>query len=300
MAEKKPKKATRAELAARYGYALKFFESNAELKRLLTEAQKKNWDAANFQAAIRNTTWWKQRSEAQRQYDTSASTDPAQHARNVAQTRAALALQARAMGFEPTAAWLDRVSKQVTRNGSTEEEIQSLVAAEWYTRYDKKPNADITEGTQTGQVATVVNQLKAMAAQYGYPLGDDTLENQTFKVLNGTATAQSFEDTYKTWAKTHFQGAAHLIDAGQSVAEILDPYAQIAAQELGSDKSAILASDPMYQAALNGADGGGMMSLPAWRTKIRTDSQYGWDKSANAQQQAYQMVAGLQSMFQGG
>ena len=294
MAGKPKKPPTQQELAARYGYAMNFFASNSELSKLLEKAKKQNWDVANFQAAIRNTKWWKQRSETQRNYDILAAQNPAEKERQVAARMATLKEQAAALGINATQTWLLKTAQTMVRNGATEDEVQATLAATWHNQYlAEGKNKSLAD--EKGGAASTIGQLKATAAQYGYPLGDDTLAKQTLSVLNGTADVNAIAETYKAWAKKQFSAFADDIDAGQTVQDILDPYAQIASQELGIPKGQMLATDPKWQAALTAG-----LTLPDWRTKVRTDSQYGWDSSEAAQSQAYQMVAGLQSMFQGG
>jgi hypothetical protein len=290
----KKKPASRQELAARYGYAMSFFNSNDELKDLLEKAKKQNWDAANFQAAIRNTTWWKKRSETQRNYDILKAQNPGEHTRQVEARMATLREQAAGLGITATDTWLRSQSETMVRNGATEDEVQALLATTWHKQYLAE-GGDRSIDDEAGSASSTIGRLKQAAAAYGYPLGDDTLAQQTLTVLNGTADVDIITEKYKTWAKKQFAAFADDIDAGQSVQDILDPYAQIASQELGIPKGQMLASDPKWQAALTAG-----ITLPEWRTKVRTDAQYGWDSSETAQNQAYQMVAGLQSMFQGG
>ena len=294
----KPKPPSNQELQARYGYAIGFFNSNVELKSLLAKARAANWDAANFQAAVRNTTWWKKRSDAQRQFDIASTTDPGEAARKVAEARAQLAQEAAAAGFEATPAWLDAQAKAIARNGSDATEVKALIANSWYSEYAKGlATGAESQATQTGGVAATMARLRETAKAYGYPLGDDKLAQQTQQVLAGNQDPTAIAAQYKEWAKSHFRGIAAQLDAGQTVADVLDPYKQIAAQELGASKDTMDTNDPKWQAAVNGD---APMSLTDWRTVIRTNAQYGWDRSVNAQQQAYQMVSGLTQMFQGG
>lgn len=294
----KPKTPSNAELQARYGYAISFFNSNPELKTVLANARKNNWDVANFQAAIRNTKWWKARSDAQRQYDTDKANNPAQAARTVAIAKESLAKQAASMGVTVDDAWLNTQAAAIARNGSSPDEVQSVIAAKWWQTF-KGTSAQISDTTQTGQAAATVGDLRAMAKAYGYPMADDTLERQTYDVLNGHTTTDALQETYRTWAKKQFAGVADLIDAGQTVEQILDPYATIASQELGISKDQIKATDPKWQRALNGAQGGAM-SLTDFRTALRQDGTYGYNQSQSAQEQAYGLVSSLRRTFGGG
>jgi hypothetical protein len=309
---------TDKEMQARFGYALNFFKSDPSLKALYEKAKKGRWDQTNFQAGLRQTDWYKKRTEAQRTFDSLYYKDAASYKDNIADQRALLLKQAEALGIDTTSSafktWLDGTpakGKQKAvlgaaannvRNQANQSEVQSQLASYWYkTYYDAttgkaRPGVDIDQKTLRGEAATAASQLRSLAAAYGYPAGDDWLEQNTYKVIQGTQNVQDTQDVMKRWAMGQYKGVADRINGGETVEDILDPYKQVAAATLGSDKMAMRPDDPKWNAAISGDI---PLTLDQWRVKVRQDKQYGWDTSVNAQAEAYKMAASLRSIFQG-
>lgn len=308
---------TDKEMQARFGYALDFFKSDPSLKGLYDRAKKGRWDQTNFQAALRQTTWYKQRTAAQRAFDEQVYKDPASYKDSIADQRALLIKQAAALGIDTGTTeftkWLDGTpakgktpavrgaAASNVRNQANQSEVQSQLASMWYKTYYEsgkgmRPGVDIDTKTLRGEAATAASQLRSMAAAYGYPAGDDWLEQNTYKVLSGTQNVQDTQDVMKRWAMGQYKGVADRINGGETVEDILDPYKQVAAATLGSDKMAMRPDDPKWNAAISGDI---PLTLDQWRVKVRQDKQYGWDSSVNAQAEAYKMAASLRSIFQG-
>src|SRR5690606_40980145 len=79
---------SRSEMAAEYGLTLSFLNSNKELRALFNKAVKQTWDPARFQAAGRNTNWYKKNAEPWRQAQVLEKKDPATYEQRLAQVRA--------------------------------------------------------------------------------------------------------------------------------------------------------------------------------------------------------------------
>jgi hypothetical protein len=63
--------------------------------------------------------------------------------------------------------------------------------------------------------------------------------------------------------------------------ELLDPYLEDASALLGVQRKNMDISNPMWTKALNNADGS-PMTREQWMTTLRTDKQYGWNKTQKA------------------
>lgn len=303
---------TDKQMRERFGYALDFFKSDASLNRIYEQAKKERWDQTNFQAALRQTTWYKQRTVSQRSFDETYYKDQATYRDNINDRRTALVRQAQAMGVnvaDPAfTKWLDGTpakgkakavlgaAANAVRNDANDGEIQGMLASYWYKGYQGNPAANINKNTLTGEAANTASQLRTLAHQYGYPAGDDWLEKNTYSVLNGTSDVRSHQETMRNWASNQYKAVADRIQGGETVDDILDPYRQVAASMLGSDKAAMRPDDPKWTAAISGPE---VLTLDDWRVKVRTGKQYGWDTSVNAQGEAYRMAQSLRSIFQG-
>ncbi|MGV0949359.1 MAG: hypothetical protein ACOYB3_01715 [Azonexus sp.] len=313
---------TNAQMEARFGYAMAFFNSDSELKTLAAKAKKQAWDATNFQAALRNTRWYKNRTASQRQFDEAHFKDPSTYTDNINDQRSLITKQAAALGIDTGSpafvAWRDGTpakgktkavlgaAYQNVRNAASDSEVQTQLASYWYRTYygagakgnEMRPDVNIDNMTLQGQSATTASQLRTMAAQYGYPAGNDWLEQNIYKVLSGTQNVSDTAEQMKKWAASQYVGVADRINNGETLEQILDPYKQVAADVLGDDKSGMKTTDTKWLASIDN-EAKVPMSLDEWKKKIRTDSQYGYDTSTNAKQDAFQMASSLRSIFQG-
>src|SRR5690349_10900095 len=80
-----PDKINKAEMAAQYGFALAFMNSNPELKTLFNKAVKQTWTADKFIANLRGTKWFKKNSASVRNAILQKTADPATYKSNVNQ-----------------------------------------------------------------------------------------------------------------------------------------------------------------------------------------------------------------------
>jgi hypothetical protein len=87
------------------------------------------------------------------------------------------------------------------------------------------------------------------------------------------------------------------LDAGRTVTDFADPYKQSAVQITGINPDEFNLSDPKWRKAIDQVDPATgnrtVMSLADWQTKLRTDSVYGYDQTAQARQAASQLVTSL-------
>jgi len=303
MAAVKPLTAAQAE--ARFGYATAFFKSDKTLNALYKKAVAQAWDQTNFQAALRNTSWYKARTDSQRQFDEQFYQDKKTYQDRIDRHKADLTSQAQALGInvtgKPFTDWLATQAKADIRNNASAAEIQANLSHHWYsTYYDEKAKAptaaNINNDTVTGQAASTVASLRQIASNYGYPAGDDWVEKNTYGVLAGTQNVQDVTTQMHDWAKSHYKAVADRLDGGQTIAQILDPYKQVAAQVLGSDKGGMANDDTKWTAAISGA---APLTFDQFTALVKTDKQYGYDTSTNAQADAYKMASSLRSIFQG-
>src|SRR5690606_17557405 len=68
---------SREELMEQYGLSASLINSSKELRSLFNKAVAGSWSAARFQAALKNSKWWKNQSSTLRKYLTTKYTDPA-------------------------------------------------------------------------------------------------------------------------------------------------------------------------------------------------------------------------------
>ena len=79
------------------------------------------------------------------------------------------------------------------------------------------------------------------------------------------------------------------LDAGLTLSNMFANYQTMAARTLELDPNAVNVADGKFRSALSAPDGKGgfrQLSLSEWEQKLRTDEQYGWQYTKQANQQA--------------
>ncbi len=251
-----------------YGFIAELANSNPEIKAVFQQAISAGWDAGRFTAAIRETGWYKQTSDNQRQVQILQTTNPGEYARQLKVVNDEITVMMRNLGVPQDNERIGRLAAAALANGWSGAELNRYVAAE------VKVNP---LGGNTGQIAVTVDQLKEQAAQYAVPLSDATVQEWTQQILRGMVPAESFESYLKEQAKSLFPGLAAAIDSGITVAQYTDPYRQIAAQTLELNPNDIDINHKHVQRALysQGKDGSRTpMNLSDYQRYLRDTDEY--------------------------
>jgi hypothetical protein len=129
-----------------------------------------------------------------------------------------------------------------------------------------------------------------MAAKYAVPLSDQIVDKWSQDLATGMVDMNVYESYLREQAKSLFPGLANAIDRGITVDQYVQPYAQIAVQELGVNPAEIDWRDPKWNTAIHRIDPKTgvptAMSLSDWTKELRTNSVYGFDQTQRAQEQA--------------
>lgn len=261
-------KLTPEELAASYGWAHGFLNSNPELKKLFAQAVEETWTQDKFQAEVRDTKWWKTTSDTRREAQVTQKTDPATWN---AQLQAAI-IQVRQLAAEVGAAVPDskisKIAKNMLETGMDENQLRYALGD--YVTFTK-------EGTLRGEAAMHEYTIKEYAYNMGIKLTDQAIKNQAQQVVRKVATTQDFESQIRDQAKSMFPGYAEAIDAGSTVRDIASPYIQMMSDELEIPYQSIDVMDPLVKRALNGLDAKGKpagVNLYDFQQQLRGDVRW--------------------------
>lgn len=298
---------------AEYGFNRRFLSDHPEVERLVKQAFNQQWTVERFQAEVKDTKWWQRTAAPQRQWDMLEAESPQEADRQVADKRKDLLTQAAQMGVPLSKNRADQLARSALRNGMTETEILSFMADRFditpdlskkqekrMTRkeeeawYQKNKNRD--PGLVTGVAGETLTQLEEMSRAYGITVSNKTLQNQVQKVIRGEENPSSLQDYYIEQAKALYPTLEDQLNAGRTVQDMLNPYQEIAAKELGMVPDAMDPTDKKWTAALTGGKNG-LMSADEWQQTVRNDKRYGWDKGAVAKQMAAQLTNDLAKMF---
>ncbi len=279
-------------IRANYGYLATFLDI-PEIRRVLLQAAQpgKEWSPEKLQGAVYATKWWKQTAETTRSWTALESTDPATARQRLTATQTQISALAKQSGVSLTAQQVADFALKVNKFGWTPEQVRSAVGHQY--KYDPKQAA-------AGQSATVMSQLKQVAADYLIPVSDPTLLKWTQDVLGGDIDLESFRAYAQQQAKSLFPGLAAAIDRGVTVAQYTNPYREVAARTLETDPEQIdLMSDPRFSQALFQTDPKTgehrAMNLANWGTYLRGLPEY--RKTGAANEQAAQIGNQIGELF---
>jgi hypothetical protein len=142
-------------------------------------------------------------------------------------------------------------------------------------------------------------KIRATLREFGYTPQEEELN----AALTGTSykgmpmNTESLLNKARLTAKGQYMHLAPQIDAGLSLEDIFKNYRQYAAQTLQIDPNEIdFAKDPKWSAAF-GDSNTGPLSLSAWVSKLKSEDQYGWRFTPEANKQVSGVVSTLERAF---
>lgn len=262
------------ELAAEYGFAYSFLNSNPELKTLFGQSVNETWSKDKFMAEVRNSKWWQENSETQRQIQVMKKTDPATYEANLGATKLQIQQLAAEIGAVIPPAKLAKIASQVLETGLQEDGLRDVLG-----RY-----VTFTKGTLRGEAGAYSNAMKKYAYEQGVTLDDQTVKNQAALVSRKLATEADFKNQIIQQSISAFPGYQQQLEAGQTMMDIATPYIQIMAQELDMLPDSITLNDPLVKQALNGLNSDGKptgMDQTTFLGRLRNDPR--WSATQGAQ-----------------
>lgn len=275
---------------ATFGFVASYLNAFPEIKKLVDQAVAQNWDPQLLQGKLKATNWWATTEKARREWDMLSIEQPAEAQQRVADMADSLKKQAAQLG--------------VTLPASVTDVARHMVAYAWNPDQQRQWLADqmggITSDKAAGGLAGAsVNQLRDLAEQYGVRLSDQTITDWTRAIVAGNNSPQGFEDYLRVQAKGKYVGISEDLDRGVTVQQMFDPYRQAAAQTLGLSPADIDLSEDKWSKALTVSENGKSraMTLDEWGRALRTQVEYGYDKSANAMSQARALASAVQTEF---
>ena len=259
-----------------------------DLAGIITQAADEQWAVDRIQAAIQGTQWWKDRNTIGRQYQELVQTDPAEATRQRQMLATQMRQWASSVGLTVAANEADFIANLALQNGNSEAEWKANIYKQYTTVAGQKPTP-------------VQDQMTAKAAEYAIPISDQTMAKWAQDLSTGMVDMNTFESYLREQAKSLFPGLSNAIDRGITVAQYVQPYAQIAVQELGINQNEIDWRDPKWNTAIHQIDpktgASTSMSLSDWTRELRTNSVYGFDQTERAKDQAMQLSNSILQQF---
>lgn len=289
-----PDKINRRKLAQDYGFALAFMQSDPELAKLFNQAVKNTWAPEKFIAQLRDTKWFKANSANVRNAILQETGDPATYQANVAQM-AATVKQTWTKLFgtaDMDDAQLNAWAETAHRMGWSEAQLvaQMTKGLDYQKLLVKKDLG--------GTAAEAAQQIDQLISSYGIDLGSQWKAAQIEKIVEGNDTLGGVQNRLRDLAKQEYGAFSAQIDAGQTIAEIADPYRQKMADLLELNPNDVTLKDSMIQKALKQRAQDGRpaaLTLTDFADEVRKDQR--WQYTDNAREQVSNLTQSLLSSF---
>ena len=232
---------------------------------------------SRVQQILENTAWYQNHNGAQRTFDYQAANDPASNAKAIADARAQLKSEAEQEGVTLDPDTLDQMAKQVARNNLTGDEINQLVSR----KFTYKPG----QATYQGTAGQAIQSIQQAAKDYYVPITNQQIQKYVRQVLGGNLDPNSLNATFQQQAESMFPYLKSQLQAGQTVADVANPYLQMMANTLELNPDAIKLTDPSIMNALQAKDENGqtsLMTLNQFQQQLYQDPR--WLTTDNARQ----------------
>lgn len=274
------------------GFNVDWLRSNTEVARIVDKyissaESDAPWSPERLQSEIEATGWWRNKTEAQRAAAVLEQEQPGEFRQQVSDARRTAQQLASLLGVSVSGRNLDDLASKAVRNGWDEDDFRLALAGRGFSLSGERGQGD-------AQVAA--QQLRALSEQYLVRISDNTLRSWVTAIIRGDKQVEDYRTFFVDRAASLYRGVADDLRGGATTAEILDPYLQDAADELGITAGTINMNEARWTAALTGQNGKAL-SREEWVAKIRTDSVYGWDKTWRARNMAAQAGRELQQLF---
>jgi hypothetical protein len=271
-----------------FGYSQEWLDKHPQVRKKVNQAIKNNWGQTRLETEIRDTDWYRKLDRDKKRWSTITVEEPAQAARMKSEAKQQLRQYARLMGVSVTNKELNRWALQAAKHGWDETDMRQAIA----TTINKK---DFREGT--GDIDTANRQVDQWVNNYLVRVSSDQRLEWAKSIARGDMDPSDIETYFQRQAQRLYGGIADDIRAGATTAEVMSPYLEDAARELGVTAGAINMFEPKWTAALTGGDGGRALTREEWQRKIRTEDRYGYKKTRKAKNEAASMVNGILGIF---
>ena len=273
-----------------------FFDADAggfgqDVRDLLVRAIESNYTDDRFLAEYKQTKYFKETSDKVKLWNAKSPEQKAEETRIKAAD-----LQTDygdLFDFEGADAILQQVASNVARLGLTGNRLKNFIYAE---AIRLRPSGMKAPTLETAAADTLRNTVR----EYGYVPSEDEINS----VLTGQADRKGIVlnqnaliERAKNSAKALYPHLAQQLDSGLSLDDLFKNYRTYAANYLELDPNQIdFVKDPKWSRAFGTAQTG-PMSLADWERELKTNKDYGWRFTKQANQQVSSVVSTLERAF---
>lgn len=280
-------------IRANYGH-LAWAIDHDEIGPILREAAENDWSQAKLKGSLVQTDWWAETAEAQRRWEALEGEDPATAAREVEQRVERLTQQVRQLGAPVDEDRIRDMARDSLRLGWNDAELDSAVFS-YTSTFSRR---QIME--REGRIAAQVDSVKRMANQdFFTPITAQQAFEHAKGLVEGTKDEETIRASLFEGAASRFPDFADRIRAGETPAQVFDPYIGLASELLEMSPGDIdPVKDSRFSSMTEFVDDDGnrrAMTLSEWGRHVRGLPEYRFTERANSQ--ASQMAGTLMDVF---
>lgn len=278
------------EMAQQYAWDAAYVKSHPELKKLFDDASAGGMDQVEFDARLKQTSWYRQNSVAHNKAERMRSEQPAEWKAQVEGQTQKILDAAAMMGARMTPAQAKKIAENAFTNGLNDAQIQNIVGG----YVNELKNSDHFGG-QAGQDEMAV---RGLLADYGIKMTQGTIGKWVSDIAVKNRTIDDLKGWVQTQAELAFPAYEKQIKAGHSVKDIASSYMQSMADVLELNPDKLDLQDKTIRQALSFKDAKGQpasMSLTDFERSLRSDAR--WRKTKNAREEVSGMANDLLQQF---
>lgn len=267
------------ELAQQYSLTSGMINAFPELKVLFDQAVREGWTSDKFQAKLRNTEWYKTRSDTQRKAAIMQYQDPASWGQLWNTTQSHIRDLMADMGADANN-WeqINAAASKVIWDGYNDNQARDFLG-----QYIVFGNG----GLAGGKAGAAQQELNTYAYQMGVQNADWWQQDAIRNIMRGQKTVQDYKNEIMNQSIAAFPGLEKQLRAGSTLADLAQPYTQSMSQILEIPSGNINMFDPTIRNALSYRDpSGASNSRPLWQFQNDLRSDERWKKTQNAQDAA--------------
>jgi len=267
------------ELAQQYALTSGLINAFPELKTLFDQAVREGWTADKFQAKFRNTNWYQSRTDTQRKAAIMSYQDPATWGQLWNTTQSHVRDLMGDMGADPNN-WdqINAAASKIIWDGFDDNRTRDFLGQ--FIVFGEG-------GLASGKAGATQQELNSYAYSMGVQNADWWQQSAIRQIMTGQKTSQDFKNEILKQSIAAFPGLEQQLRAGQTLADVAQPYTQSMAQILEIPVGNINMFDPTIRNALSFKDPGGATNTqPLWQFQNTLRQDPRWTKTQNAQDAA--------------
>ena len=258
-------------------------------------------DAALQEAIVKDTSWYRDQTDTQRQFDFAKATNPGQFAADLQKNASNIVKQFSGMGLTLTAAeaieYANNMMKQsIIKDGKVvrfdQDYLDKLMADSIKFVTTNSIDGRVVYTGMAGKLETMAGKLYEMAREYGY---EQTTSNANFTkwfeasmkgLVAGTLNPEDVNNDLQARAKSFAPGLSRFIDQGQTLRQAADPWLKALADTWEMDVDQIDLNDDYVQRAINMQDkDGNFTTMNLYDTKKLGRRSAKWDTTQTAKEE---------------